>query len=155
MRIIHPFLLFCLLTVSTWAATKNELTGTWADLNGKQVAILGEGKYVLMDFWASWCVPCRIAAPDLNKLIPKFPELRIIGVNVDEPEGFPSARTFVRNAKLQFPSVIDIPAAMSDHFQVEGVPTMILLDPAGNELHRWIGEPPDLAQQLQNLIRKP
>jgi cytochrome c biogenesis protein CcmG, thiol:disulfide interchange protein DsbE len=113
-----------------------------------------EGKFVLIDFWATWCGPCRKAIPELNAFQKKFADnLVVIGVS-DEPE---AKVTDFANPKLEYPNAIDTQARMKKALQVTGIPHVIVIDPKG--IVRWEGFPLLAGEELTekvmaNLIAK-
>lgn len=123
-------------------------SGPFTSLDGKRIALLAEGKPVLLDFWASWCVPCRFAVPELNQFAKEHPNVRVIGVNADDAGDFENARRFIKVTKMEYPSIVDIPDQISERLQVDALPTLILLDAKGQEIRRWIGAPEDLREQI-------
>ena len=95
-----------------------------------------EGKWVLIDFWATWCGPCRKAVPHLNELQKKFADqLVIIGVS-DEKEEVIRKMT---EPKIEYASAIDTQARMKKELAVTGIPHVIIIDPQG--IVRWEGFP--------------
>jgi thiol-disulfide isomerase/thioredoxin len=95
-----------------------------------------QGKYVLIDFWATWCGPCRRAIPELNQFHKKFGDkLVVIGVS-DEPEEKVKA---MKDPKIEYFSAIDPQQRMKKELQVTGIPHVILIDPQG--IVRWEGFP--------------
>ncbi len=95
-----------------------------------------EGKFVLIDFWATWCGPCRRAIPELNAFQKKFGDkLVVIGVS-DEPEA--KVRAFAE-PKIEYSSAIDTQKRMNKALEVKGIPHVILIDPKG--IVRWEGFP--------------
>ena len=95
-----------------------------------------KGKFVLLDFWATWCGPCRKAIPELNGLHKKFgDQLVIIGVS-DEAEDKVRA---LKEPKIEYASAIDTQGRMKKALGVKGIPHVILVDPAG--IVRWEGFP--------------
>lgn len=127
-------------------------SGPYTSLEGKPVPLFAEGKPVLLDFWASWCVPCRFAVPELNQIAKDHPNVRVIGVNADDPGDFENARRFIKVTKMEYPSIVDIPDQISDRLQVDALPTLILLDAKGQEIRRWIGAPEDLRAQIAKAL---
>ncbi len=95
-----------------------------------------EGKYLLIEFWATWCRQCRLAAPKLNELHRKFgKELVIIGISDKTEE-------FVRRLKepaMEFYIAIDTQARMKEKMGVFGIPHAIIVEPDGYVV--WEGFP--------------
>lgn len=94
------------------------------------------GKFVLIDFWATWCPPCRKAIPDLNAFQKNFRDnLVVIGVS-NETEGEVRKLT---DPKIEYASAIDPQGRMMAELEIKGIPHCILVDPQG--IVRWEGDP--------------
>jgi peroxiredoxin len=101
-------------------------------LDGHSVTLASlRGRVVLLDFWASWCVPCRAEFPVLQRLSDRYsPQgLRVVGVTVDEDAG--SARAFVQRARTHFVVLHDASHAVSDRYAPPSMPTTFLIDRRG------------------------
>ncbi len=108
------------------------------------------GHPVVVYFWASWCIPCREEAPDLEALWRAYRAQGVdfIGVNVQDAEE--DARAFVREFNLTFPMTRDAEGRVYLDYGVYGVPEAFVVDRDGNIRARWIG-PPDLAELVESL----
>jgi cytochrome c biogenesis protein CcmG, thiol:disulfide interchange protein DsbE len=97
------------------------------------------GKVVVVDFWASWCAPCRHSFPWLNEIQAKYADrgLVIIGVNVDKERA--DAERFLREAPAEFAIVYDPDGSLAAKFDVPGMPTSYVFGPAGELIARHIG----------------
>lgn len=94
------------------------------------------GKFVLIDFWATWCPPCRKAIPELNAFQKKFGDkLVVVGIS-DESE---DAVKKLSDPKIEYASAIDTQARMKKTLEVKGIPHCIVIDPTG--VVRWEGFP--------------
>lgn len=95
-----------------------------------------KGKFILIDFWATWCGPCRKVIPELNEWQKKYSDkLVIIGLSDETAEK-------VKNAKdinIEYGNAIDTQGRMKKQLEVKGIPHCILLDPDG--IVRWEGFP--------------
>ena len=111
------------------------------------------GKVVLISFWASWCGPCRIEMPALDKAWPSYKgkDVAFIGVSVDDnPE---AAERFLEAIPLGFPSLIDTSGDVSGGaWRVSSLPTTVVLDRRGVVRARHLGYTPRQLQQSLNLI---
>ena len=113
-------------------ATRAE-TGAGLDLAGYR------GKVVIVDFWASWCVPCRRSFPWLNAMHEKYADdgLVIIGVNLDRERE--SAIEFLRDYPAQFQISYDPDATLAEEFGVLGMPSSYVIGRNGDTRSHHIG----------------
>lgn len=91
-----------------------------------------KGKVVIIDFWASWCEPCKVELPFLNKLAQKYKgkDLVVIGVNLDEKKS--EAAAFLKSHPVQLPIAFDgEKKTLVEKAQVEVMPTSFIVDKNG------------------------
>lgn len=90
------------------------------------------GHPVLIDFWASWCGPCRAQMPALVRVHQRFRQrgLVVVGVNVDQ-NGAWAVPSFRRRLGIEYPMVYDVGAEVSTRYHVQGLPTLVLVDREG------------------------
>ena len=98
-----------------------------------------QGQVTVIDFWASWCSPCREAFPFLDNLYRRYVGngLQVFGLSVDK-EAKP-ARAFAARMQPQFALAWDPDGVVSDRFGVQQLPTTILLDQSLRMVHRNVG----------------
>jgi peroxiredoxin len=88
------------------------------------------GKVVLINFWASWCGPCRLEMPAIQARYLQHPdELEVLAINFDEP--IEDVRAFVDELGLTLPVLLDPGAAVQDLYRVRGYPTTYMVDAQG------------------------
>ncbi len=102
---------------------------------------LGEpqGRVVWVDFWASWCAPCRRSFPWMNEMNSKYADegLQIIGVNVDTDKGLATA--FLDETPARFSILYDPSGNLAETFDVQAMPSSFLLDASGKILAKHFG----------------
>ena len=98
------------------------------------------GKVTLVNIWATWCVPCIIELPTLERLQARFPqtEFQVITVAIDQ-EGWPKVAEFSENFNMTLPVYLDASGPNLSQFEYFSLPTTILLDRNGLEIGRQIG----------------
>ncbi|HUF38291.1 MAG TPA: redoxin domain-containing protein [Anaerolineales bacterium] len=101
------------------------------NLSGDRIALSDlNGKVVLLNFWATWCTPCRIEMPYLQARHERYPEdLAVVGVDFDEPE--PLVRSFADEFGLTFELVLDPGGIIQERYEIRGYPTTYFLDRDG------------------------
>jgi thiol-disulfide isomerase/thioredoxin len=113
---------------------------TLTDLDGKTISLADlRGKVVLVNFWATWCPPCRAEIPDLIKLQEKYRDkLVVLGISEDEvsPE---EVKAFVTEQKMNYPVAMSTPEMSKIFKGVSALPTTFVVDPEGNMQMRHVG----------------
>jgi len=116
------------------------------------------GKVVLLDFWATWCDPCRAATPLLQSLHKQFAGqgLRVVGISVDQADTIAQVKPFVKafGITYQISTSPDANSPAATAYQVNGIPSQYLIDKNG--IVRWSqsGFDPEEGPQLANRIRQ-
>lgn len=127
------------------------------DIEGKTIKLSDyKNKVVLIDFWATWCPPCRKGIPDLIELQKEFPKnFVVLGISVDSDtkEDVPG---FVKNYGINYPVVYGDQSTAKLFGGVSGIPTSFLTDKKGNIVDKHVGLVPKetLARGIKNLLIK-
>jgi len=123
------------------------------NLQGKKVSSRDLSKrYTLIDFWATWCGPCRQSIPELVRLHADYKnkDFQIVGINVDdEPSNVPE---FVKHYKMTYPVLLGGNTDIMDRFQILGLPSFFLLDPKGKIVKAWVGYGEELPEEWRGLL---
>ena len=126
------------------------------DLRGKTVQLSGyKGKIVLLNFWATWCVPCQAEMPELVKLQKKYAArgLQIVGVTY-EPEKPSVVNRIARKFKINYPLLFGTEALSKQYGIEEVLPVTLILDRDGKILSRINGiiQPEEIEQKITPLL---
>jgi thiol-disulfide isomerase/thioredoxin len=102
-------------------------------LDGQTYKVGGKrDKPLLLNFWASWCVPCREEAPDLKRLYDKYQDkFDIYGVNVTAQDDLTNAKNMVKEFDFKFPILLDYLGASPEAYKYQAIPTSFLIDANG------------------------
>ena len=110
------------------------------DTSGQRVKLSDlRGHPVVINFWASWCPPCRQELPALQSAYQRFRDQGVILLGVDVHESAEAIQNFAPQFGLTFPLLLDQDGALSERFQVRGVPTTVFLDAEGIVRARHVG----------------
>ncbi len=119
---------------------KPALDFTLKDLAGKTHKLSGQrGRVVLVNFWATWCGPCRREMPEIQKLYDEFKGkgLAVYGVNCSETPA--KAKGYVTRNSYMFPILLDADSKVQQQYGVEGIPTVFIVDREGTIAAHYIG----------------
>ena len=122
-------------------------------LEGEPVALeQTRGKVVVLDFWATWCPPCREELPSIEKLREEFAgQVQFFGVN-NEDSG--TVKTFLKNHKYELPVLMDAKRQVDRQYGVSAIPTMFIIDKQGVIRQHFIGSRSEakLRQAIQAVV---
>ena len=112
------------------------------DANKNEIDLVNyKGKLLILNFWATWCLPCKEEMPSLNRLQvnENFNNLKIFAINISQ-ESKKKVDDFFKDLSIvNFEPYYDAPTTLAKIFSLRGVPTSILLDKDGKEFSRIIG----------------
>ncbi len=114
---------------------------TLPDLRGEPVRLSDyTGKVVLLDFWATWCGPCRMEVPHFKELMQRYSPrgFAVLGVSLDET-GAEVVRPFVKAQEITYPVVIGDDYTAGRYGGVSALPTTFLIDRQGRVVKKYIG----------------
>lgn len=128
------------------------------DLEGQQRE-LGEfrGKVVLLNFWATWCGPCRVEIPDIRTVYTKYKEQGFIVLAVDIGETSTTVAKFARQFDMSFPVLLDSNMAVSRQYETFSIPSSFFLDRRGVIREARIGTMSQsyIEQVVSRLLKEP
>jgi len=112
------------------------------------------GKVVLINFWATWCAPCRLEMPHLDRLFDKYRATGFVmlGVNVDDDAG--RAVALATRAGWKFPLLLDTEKTVSRLYDISTMPTTVLVDRDGRVRHVHNGYTPGLEDVYERQVRE-
>lgn len=98
------------------------------------------GKVVILDFWATWCRPCRMEIPGFIELQKQYADkgLVIVGVSLDQ-SGVSAVKPFMEKMGINYPIVLGDETVTRAFGGIEGIPTTFIIDRTGNIVHKHVG----------------
>ena len=128
---------------------------TFLDIKNKELNLNDyKGNLVILNFWATWCAPCKREMPSLEKLTNQFPQVKVYAINMEQPNKL-KVRDFFRSVGVaSLDTYYDPKLKLVKQFKMRGLPTSILIDKNGEEFGRVIGEIDFVSDEFINLIKK-
>lgn len=114
------------------------------------------GKVVILDFWATWCGPCRMEIPGFIELQKQYADkgLVVVGVSLDQ-EGVSAVKPFMEKMGINYPIVLGDEAVVSAFGGVEGIPTTFIIDRSGQIVGKHVGYAPkaEFESEIKPLLK--
>jgi thiol-disulfide isomerase/thioredoxin len=134
---------------------------TLMDLKGGNVELKNviKGKVVFLNFWATWCGPCKEEMPSMEALYKEYKEKNFIFLTISvDYEGLPPVKAFIERTRYTFPVLLDPKNDTLDLFAVSRIPTTFIIDKEGRMIGRALGprnwKSPEVEAILKQLIGK-
>lgn len=156
MKLLLRFALLVAFTFSLALPAANAETVARLKLaaNGQLDLSAYKGKVVYLDFWASWCTPCRQSFPWMNKMHDLYSDsgLVIIAVNLDTE--YSAAKKFLQQVPARFNIAYDPKGLSAEAYGLKGMPSAYLIDHQGKLVHAEIGFQSSKARQMEARIKQ-
>jgi thiol-disulfide isomerase/thioredoxin len=125
------------------------------DLEGRETTLAQfKGKVVVLNFWATWCEPCRAEMPSMQKLADKFGPDKLVVLGVNYQEGEPRIRRFLTQNPVQFTILMDREGSATKAWITRVFPTSIIIGPDGRPRHLVVGEYDWASPAIDQLVTK-
>ena len=113
-----------------------------------------KGNIMILNFWATWCAPCKREMPSLEKLTNQFPQVKVYAINMEKPNKLKAQDFFKFIGVLSLDIYFDPKLDLVKKFKMRGLPTSILIDKDGNEFGRIVGEVNFIDKNFIELLKK-
>jgi thiol-disulfide isomerase/thioredoxin len=131
---------------------------TLKDLSGTDVGPASfRGKVLIIDFWATWCPPCRKAIPHLISMKQKYGDqgFEVLGVSMDEgPDAATSVKNFAQQQGVNYPMVIGNQDIANSYGGINGIPTFFIIDKNGYIIKSQTGYDEEVGQMMADEVEK-
>ena len=113
------------------------------------------GKVIIVNFWATWCPPCRAEMPSMQRAWEQLREEDIMMLAIDVGEDEDAIFEFTASYPVEFPLLLDTESSVSEAWKVKGLPTTFVVDQWGRKIYRAIGgrewDAPELLKKVRAL----
>jgi len=125
-----------------------------SDLRGQTVSLAQfKGKVVILDFWATWCGPCRLSMPLLEKLQMDHPnDLKLLAINLEEPRD--QVRDYVARQNIRTTVLLDSEGKVGQIYGSESIPMQVIIDKKGIVRDIKVGFSPRMGEQLRQQLEQ-
>ena len=165
--IISAILIFSLIGFLSWGMSSNLkgrlLEGPAPDFSltsfeGETIQLSDyRGQVVVLNFWASWCPPCREEAPYLEETWRKYQDKGVVFIGVDYVDVEPEALAYIEEFNITYINGPDLRTAISQAYNIQGVPETFFIAKNGEIGHVHVGPliPSDLEREIDKLLSEP
>jgi len=127
-------------------------------VDGEEVKLSDySGKVIVLDFWATWCPPCRKGIPDLISIQDEYKDdVVVIGISLDQPATQNELAPFIESYGINYPIVIGSTEVSEAYGNIQAIPTSIIIDSKGKIISEHIGLVPKttLVEEINSLLKE-
>jgi peroxiredoxin len=126
------------------------------NMEDKEVSLTElKGKVVLIDFWATWCGPCRVSLPHVQEIYEAKKKDGLIAYAVDLAEEKDKVQKFIESTKLTIPVLLDTEGKIAEQYKAEAIPETVLIGKDGKVKQVWIGvtAPEKISKAIEDAMR--
>ncbi len=109
---------------------------------------------VILDFWATWCAPCKKALPKMSKLHEKYENVNVVTICTDKPRKVANAKKLVKSQKYKFHTLFDTKGTVRKLYNVNNIPHTIVISPKGTILYEHTGYQDGDEKKLEKVIEE-
>ncbi len=147
-----------LIVAISFGQEKNLPQVNLKDLKNKTQSLnqLVEGQVTLINFWATYCVPCRKEMKHLNRINKTYADqnVQVVGISIDDSRTVGRVKSMVKSQKLEYTVLLDTEQKLYKNFNTTAMPFSILVDPQGKILWEHTGYLPGDEAQMESEIKK-
>jgi len=128
------------IAASTASDPEKAIDFTLKDLNGNKVSLSDfKGKNVYLNFFATWCPPCKAEMPDIEKVYQKYKDKDFVVLAVDLGEDKDTVKSFIEKNKYNFKVVLDSNQSVAEKYDITAIPVSVFIDKTGNVIAKKVG----------------
>lgn len=130
---------------------------TLTDLDGNSVSLSDyEGKNVYVNFFATWCPPCKAEMPEIEKISQKYKDKDLVVLAIDIGEDYDTVKSFVQENNYTFKVLLDSDQAVATQYNITSIPVSLFIDKQGNIVSKKIGAMTmeDMEVSVQELLNQ-
>ena len=128
------------LGTNTKSDLEKAIDFTLQDLNGNKVSLSDfRGKNVYLNFFTTWCPPCRTEMPDIEKVYQKYKDKDLVILAVDIGEDKDSVKSFIEENNFSFKVLLDSEQSIAEKYKITAIPVSVFIDKEGNVIAKKVG----------------
>ncbi|WAM34544.1 TlpA family protein disulfide reductase [Caldicellulosiruptor morganii] len=131
--------------------TNGAIEFTLKSVDGKEYSISNfRGRIVILNFFATWCPPCRAEIPDFERFHENNRDIVVVGINIQEDRN--TVKDFLKSMGVTYLVLLDRDGNISSQFGIDGIPTTFLLDESGKVIAKKVGMM--TYDELENFVKQ-